>query len=151
MAPGPIPNRSNDLSRRRKSKGVDVANNGAPITKIETSREVTIPEANPEWCEPALLVWKSGLESDASRYFLSTDYAYLFVLCDQLHYSYAQGNRRSADLLRVIFAGLGDLLFSEGSRRRLRVEVERAAQAPAWESSANALIAQFAPRRDAAK
>lgn len=122
-----VPNRSSDLApgseRARKSRGTD------QITKAKAGA-VSIPDADPEWARAARMMWDSMLESGGSAFFESSDYATLYLICDQIDYLYRQNKdgstkNRSPEMFKAILAGLGNLLATEGDRRKLRIELER--------------------------
>ena len=134
-----IPNRSTDLARPRSRKGTEHAQ---PVTKI-TVHSVTIPEPCETWGQVARMLWDSAQEGGVSDYYASTDWATLWLLCDSVQHWSDQGGRRSPELLRVIFAGLGSLMFTEGDRRKLRVELDRPEPTPAWEAELHLLVSDL--------
>jgi hypothetical protein len=68
-------------------------------------------------------VWRSAQESGQADFYQQSDIAILFSLCDDLS-NYKLQARRSAQLLQTVMAGLGDLLLTEGQRRRVRIELD---------------------------
>lgn len=122
-----IPNRTEDLSpageRKRKSRGVTMTRG--------KSNPASIPLPDPEWHNVARMMWDSTAESGGAAYFESSDYATLYFLCDQIHYVYrttgaGESRNRSPELIKAILAGLGNLLVTEGDRRKLHVELQKA-------------------------
>lgn len=117
-----MPNRSDDLTpageRKRKERG-------STVTK-GTSTPATMPNPDSGWCPTARLIWDSMTESGGAAYYESSDYAVLYMVCDQIDHLYQQGGRRSPEYLRVIMQTLGTLLATEGDRRKLRIELEKA-------------------------
>lgn len=117
-----LPNRSEDLTpageRKRKERGTTVARG--------KSIPATIPEPDPTWCKAARMVWDAMLTSGGAAYFESSDYAVLHLTADQIDHLYQQGGRRSPEFLRVIMQTLGTLLATEGDRRKLRIELQKA-------------------------
>ena len=117
-----MPNRSHDLTpageRKRKERGTTVVRG--------KSNPATIPDPNPEWCHAARMMWNAMLESGGAAYFESSDYATLYLACDQIDHLYRQGGRRSPEYLRVIMQTLGSLLATEGDRRKLHIELQKA-------------------------
>jgi hypothetical protein len=116
-----MPNRTDDLTpageRKRKERGTTVSRG--------KSNPATIPDPNPEWCHAAEMMWNAMVESGGAVYFESSDYAVLYLACDQIDHLYGQGGRRSPEYLRVIMATLGSLLATEGDRRKLHIELEK--------------------------
>jgi hypothetical protein len=116
-----LPNRSTDLTpageRKRKERGTTIT--------LGKGNPATIPEPHDDWCDAARLIWDSMLESGGAAYFESSDYAVLYLVCDQIDHLYQQGGRRSPEYLRVIMQALGTLLATEGDRRKLHIELEK--------------------------
>jgi hypothetical protein len=117
-----IPNRSEDLTpageRKRKQRGT--------ATVRGKSNVATIPDASAEWGEAATMIWNAMIESGGAAYYESSDYAVLYMVCDQVDHLYRQGGRRSPEFLRVIVQTLGALLATEGDRRKLHIELAKA-------------------------
>lgn len=115
--PGPVPKRSEERIRRNKP---DVE-----ITKLEAQGavrqpELMIPDAHPFIVE----FWEALGESAQSQYYEPSDWAYARWV---LHFADGQikGSRPSAQMVQALNTSFGDLLVSEGSRRRVRLEIER--------------------------
>lgn len=115
--PGPPPKRSEERIRRNKSE--------YEITTIEAVGTVDQPELGFDDPHPITLeLWVSMAQSAQSQYYEPTDWAYAkFVLhhADQL----LKSSRPSAQMFQGITSSFGDLLMSEGSRRRVAMEIER--------------------------
>lgn len=116
--PGPIPNRESDLARPRERKGGEVV----VVTRGE-SRTVTWPRPDPEWHKIARDLYLACKKSGQADFYQQSDIALLFSLCDDLSYIKNQGYKRSAEMLKGVYAALGTLLVSEGDRRRVRIEL----------------------------
>lgn len=113
----PIPKRSDQRIRRNKP---DVE-----VTKIEAvggieQPELMIPDAHPFIIE----FWESLGHSAQAMYYEPSDWSYARFI---LHFAdgLVKNSRPSAQMLQSINSALGDLLVSEGARRRVRLEVER--------------------------
>ncbi|MFY1620049.1 hypothetical protein [Micromonospora sp. WMMD736] len=115
---GPVPNRSDDLSRDRDANRGDKA----PITKGK-SRPARVPEADPDWHPIARLLWDATLESGQADFYESSDYAFLYSICDDVSYYKTMG-KRSGQMLASIYSAMENLLVTEGARRRVRVELQ---------------------------
>lgn len=116
-----MPNRSDDLTPAGERKRTE---RGSVITK-GTSNPATMPDPDSAWCPTARLIWDSMTGSGGAAYYESSDYAVLYMTCDQIDHLYQQGGRRSPEYLRVIMQTLGTLLATEGDRRKARIELER--------------------------
>ena len=114
---GPVPKRSEERIRRNK---LDYE-----ITKVEAAGAVEPPDLGIEDPHPIVQdLWKSMGESAQVKYFEPTDWAYArFVL----HFANQQlkVSRPSGQMFQGINSALGELLVSEGARRRVRMEIER--------------------------
>ena len=117
----PIPNREADLSRPRSRRGKAA---GASVVKGASRPPLEI-EPDPEWHPSALLIWRAGLASGGADFYESSDLAMLHLACSATSHWFEQGGRKSPEMLRVIMQTLGVLLFSEGDRRRLRIELDK--------------------------
>lgn len=115
----PIPKRSSELIRRNKPE--------IPIEKVSVIGRVSIPDLGIEDAHPITVnLYESLRDSGQSRYFEPSDWAYArfcLTFADKL----LKSQRPSGPVLATVHSMMGDLLVSEGSRRRFRVEVERSA------------------------
>lgn len=133
---GPIPKRTE--VRRRANASSD---------GLEVSRGASMPSAAPEpapyWHEMALEIYESMCESGQSVYWEQSDYAVLWLMCDQLHALYQpqflgmQGDgigiqkpfygkrAMTASEIGAIMKTLGGLGATEGDRRRMRIELQK--------------------------
>lgn len=137
---GPVPNRSNDLSRDRDANRGD-----RPEITTGTLLPVTIPEPDEDWHPIATMLWESLLESGQSAYYQSSDWAFAYSLCEDLsQYKKPLVNqstgelyfKRSGQMLATIYSAMSNLLVTEGDRRRVRVEL----QAPEVEENTAAVL-----------
>ncbi|MEV1109947.1 hypothetical protein AB0I95_14990 [Micromonospora sp. NPDC049751] len=114
---GPIPNREEDLARPRERKGGDVQE----VTK-GTALPTKVPHADSDWHPIARKLWDAVKVSGQTTYYQQSDWAYLYSLCDDLSH-YKKSFKRSSQMAQVIYAALGNLLVTEGDRRRARIEL----------------------------
>ena len=133
------PNREDDLARPRHRKGK------AHAYEVDKGSlgNVTVPQPNPEWSETTLMLWNAALESGVSEFYASTDWATLYLTLDGIEHWRQQGGRRSPELLRVLMQALGALMFTEGDRRKLRVELEKLEQPATWEQELDDMLSQL--------
>lgn len=114
---GPVPKRSSERERRNKPE--------VEITRIEATGPVDQPELGLENPHPIISdLWDSMGGSAQSEYYEPSDWQFArFTLhfANQLLWN----QRPSAQMFQGILSALSDLLLSEGSRRRLRMEIER--------------------------
>lgn len=113
---GPVPKRSEDRIRY----------DGNVIDKVHAFGVVRKPDLGlGDNVHPIIEdFWDSVGESAQTRYYEASDWQYLRV---SLHFlnQLLRSNKPSAQMLTVVNQMLTDLLVSEGSRRRVRMEIER--------------------------
>lgn len=117
MPPGPIPNRSENLSRKDNANRA----NRPPLVK-GVLKPVTIPEPDPEWHPIARMMWDSLARSGQSDFYQDSDWAYAYNACEELD-KYKRAGRRSAQMFAALQSCWTNLMFTEGDRRRLRIEL----------------------------
>ena len=124
---GPIPNHSSDLSRDRSRK----PERNAVATK-GLRRPVTVPEPDPDWHPIATMIWNSMLSSGQTDFYQDSDWAFAWYVCEEVSLykkpkvaaDGSEHHRRSGQLFQTITSALGELLLTEGQRRRVRIELE---------------------------
>lgn len=129
--PGPVPNRSDDVSRERDVNRGD----RMPITKGEL-KPVRIPHADTDWHPIARKFYDSLKTSGQSDYYQNSDWAYAFSLCDDLSV-YKKSSKRSSMMLAALMSAMTNLLVTEADRRRARIELS----APEDEGDSAAVLA----------
>lgn len=133
---GPVPNRSNDLSRERDANRGD-----RPEVTVGTLLPLSEPLApNPDWEPIAIELYESLMRSGQSAYYQDSDLALAWSICDDLSYAKRQ-KQRSGQLLQTIYSALSSLLVSEGDRRRVRLELSE--PAPAEDEAAVLALADY--------
>lgn len=118
---GPVPKRSTDR---------DPSNNvGKVIDKVQAFGVVKKPALGlGENVHPIIIdFWESLGESAQSRYYEASDWQYCRIALHFLNNMLKNVAKPSAQMLTVVNQMLTDLLVSEGSRRRVRMEIEREA------------------------
>src|SRR6266516_1785318 len=114
--PGPIPKRSTQRRRR----------NFVNITHALSGDEIAIPDAPAEW-HPIARQWYESLQKSGQRIFYeNSDWAQAFYIAEAMSRS-LDAPRLSGNLFAAVIAATHELLVTEGARRRMRVELERAA------------------------
>src|ERR1044072_2919527 len=114
---GPIPNRSEDLARPRERKG-----GGAKAPTKGISRPCKPPNAPREWHPIARRVWDAAKDSGQCDFYEASDWPPLPPLCDALDH-FKRASQRSAQMAQTIYSALGNLLLTEGDRRRAGIEL----------------------------
>jgi hypothetical protein len=126
---GPIPDREDNLARPRERKGSD-----EQAAKRGQLRPIAIDwQPDPTWSDFTLSIWNSASSSGMSDFYQDTDYAELFFICQELdRYSKPRVNtttgelyyKQSPEMVKALLTGLSNLGFTEGDRRRIRVELD---------------------------
>jgi hypothetical protein len=112
-----VPARSDQRVRRNKTE---------PTEKVEAIGVVPVPELGFPNPHPLTVdLYNSLGQSAQARYYEASDY---HVARAVLHFLDLQfkADRPSGQMVAALFSQLTDLLVTEGARRRVRLEVERA-------------------------
>jgi hypothetical protein len=120
---GPIPKRADMKVRHVKA--------GDAPTKVSAIGRVAVPSLGFDDPHPLTAeMWESLHSSAQSRFFEPSDWTHAKSV---LHFLDLQlkSSRPGAQMLQTLFSELGNLLVTEGSRRRLRLEIDRAEAADA--------------------
>lgn len=115
---GPPPKRSTE--RRRQNKESQVETVAALPARVEQ------PPAETRWHPIAIDWYESLAESGQAQFFEPSDWQYARVVADALSRLLKQRAKFSAVLFASVTAAMNDLLTTEASRRRVRLEIERA-------------------------
>lgn len=115
--PGPIPNRSDDVSRER-----DVNRGDRTPMKHGEMMPVSVPNAGKDWHPIAKKLWQSLKTSGQAQWFQNSDWAYAYFVMEEVTL-HMQAGKHSAMRLTAIDSMLSKLLVTEGDRRRARIEL----------------------------
>ena len=117
---GPVPFRTEELSRERNADRSD-----RPTLKKGLMRPVQIPEPDPKWHPTAMRLYQSLRESGQADFFQNSDWAFAWSVCEDISYMKASQlkGKTNAMLLSSLYSALGNLMFTEADRRRLRIEL----------------------------
>lgn len=115
--PGPVPKRSSERVRTHDNNVIDKVHAFGVVRKPELGLGDSVHPIIADF-------WESVGESAQSRYYEASDWQYLRVSLHFLNQLLKSG-KPSAQMLTVVNQMLTDLLVSEGSRRRVRMEIER--------------------------
>jgi hypothetical protein len=121
-----MPFRSEELAEPRRP-GREA--NSIPLRKGEL-RPVTIPDPDPEWHEIAARWYNSAATSGQSDFYQDSDWAIAYLVASEIHRYLTEAPKQSAFLLQTILDASKDLLYTDGSRRRLRLELSEVELAP---------------------
>lgn len=73
-------------------------------------------------------LWEAAQNSAQRSFFERSDWAMLNLTLYELD-RYLKGSKRNGQILSALYSALGELLFSEGARRRVRIEIDRSTNA----------------------
>jgi hypothetical protein len=118
---GPVPKRAEDRRRRNKVN----------IDTVEMVGEVEIPPADDNWHDLAIEWYESLAKSGQSRYYEPSDWTTARYIAEAMSRNLLNPRGFSDKLFAAVLSGMGNLLTTEGERRRVRMEIERAKNAPA--------------------
>lgn len=118
---GPVPKRSD---QRRRVNKPEVPIDSAPGS---ASDDVEVPEASLLWL-PATKRWYESLaQSGQSRWYEPSDWAQAWILTELLDRE-MQSGKPNGMVISAWMSGAAELLTTEGSRRRMRIELAKANQ-----------------------
>lgn len=117
---GPTPKRSDQRLGHRSKAEKDAT------TKAPGAVEVEVPEPDPDWHPIATRWFVSLAKSGQSRFYEPSDWAVALYVAEGMSRSLL-ASRLSANLFAAVVSASSNLLVTEGDRRRLRIELERAA------------------------
>lgn len=113
--PGPVPKRSDQRRHRAKRD----------ISRSISEDVWQIPEPDEDWHEVATQ-WYLSLQNSGQRvYFENSDWAQAFYVAEAMSRS-LKSSRLSGQLFSAVISASAELLTTEGARRRMRIELERA-------------------------
>jgi len=117
---GPVPQRSD----QRRRRNVDPA---GPVTKAAagTARRRRPRPADPEWHKLIRELYSDITESGQSAFYEPSDWGMLRIGCQMMSGQMLSG-KPSAVMFAAWDALMARLLVTEGDRRRMRLELERA-------------------------
>lgn len=114
---GPVPQRS-DRRRRYDPRPTDKVTPARPV--------VTAPRAKSSW-HPIARHWYESLKDSAqSRYYEPSDWSRAQYIAELMTRS-LNSAKVPAGLVATIMSGMSELLDTEASRRRVRMEIQRPA------------------------
>ena len=132
--PGPPPKRSTERVRRNRTTPPDVVRvDGTPVAQPPGSRS---------WHREARAWYRSLAQSGQARYYEPSDWRQAHVLAGILS-TIVSSDRPSSELVKAWLAGAAELGVTEGSRRRMRIEVERAPAAPEESDAKVAVMSRY--------
>ena len=114
---GPIPKRTSqrlgNLTKAQKAESI----------VVKTTGMVEIPPLSESWHDLAKDWYRSLTESAQKSLFEPSDWAAARLLANEMTRMLA--GEPNASMLSKVWAAMGDLMTTEGARRRLKVEIER--------------------------
>lgn len=133
---GPVPKRQSQRRRQNKPEKTD---------QVKAHGKVAVPEVSETWHPVAKDWFKSLAESGQAQFFEPSDWQGARFVAEAMTENLNAG-RFSAQLFASVWTAMGELLTTEGSRRRVRLEIERETGDPD-EEAAVAAIDDYRRRR----
>ena len=131
---GPVPKRSEQRRRR----------NPVEVDSSPASTAVVLGPDAPEWLEGLARGWYESLRTSGQAiYYTASDWASALTIAKAIA---RFEERPSAHMLTAILSGFGSLAATEGERRRLRIELERAEASDADEEAAVTALNEWRDR-----
>ncbi|MDT0451859.1 hypothetical protein [Streptomyces hesseae] len=118
-ARGPVPKRSAERRRRNKDGAELVHATSAPGL-------VEWPDPDASWHAIACDWYRSLAASGQAQFYEPSDVATARYVAEAMSRNLAAGQRFSAQLFAAVSSAMTELLTTEGARRRVRIELERA-------------------------
>jgi hypothetical protein len=140
---GPIPKRSDEGHPKTIAK-----KNRAGIDHIDALKvsDVFIPDPDPEWHEIARMLWDATKESAFIRFYEPSDWVVLYFTCENVSH-FCHSSRRSSTAMAAINQMLTSLLLTEGDRRRVQIEIQRASEEQLESAGVTAMAAWVKERQ----
>ena len=136
---GPVPNRSDQRRRTNKPEVPIVTAAAPPVAAPEQ------PEADGTWHHLAADWYNSLAHSGQAEFFQASDWAQAQVWAHLLSVELFK-DKPSAMMIAAWASGAGELLTTEGARRRMRIELERAKPSDPGEDHADATVTDLTAR-----
>jgi hypothetical protein len=135
---GPVPNRSDQRRRTNKPE--------VPIVSASSgSVAASQPPADESWHRLAADWYRALAVSGQSEFFQASDWAQAQVWAHLLSVELLK-DKPSAMMIAAWASGAGELLTTEGARRRMRIELERAKPSDPGEDHADATVTDLTAR-----
>ena len=104
-----------------------VAKQSKHATRGTTKIPATAPRwsvpPNPDWHEVAIRTYVAAIDSPQAAYYTDSDWSQLYLYASELS-SLLFDARPSAERMKALHQLGGDLLLTEGARRRARIEIQ---------------------------
>lgn len=140
---GPIPKRSDEGHPKTIAK-----KNRAGIDHVDALKasDVAVPDPDPDWHSIARMLWDATKESAFTRFYEPSDWAVLYFTCENLSH-FCNSERRSPTAMAAINQMLTSLLLTEGDRRRVQIEIQRATEEQLESAGVTAMAAWVKERK----
>ena len=135
---GPVPKRSDQ--RRRTNKPV------IEVSSAAGASSVPVPPAAEHWHALVRDWYESLARSGQAAFYEPSDWQVARYVAEAMHRNVATSDRFSATLFASVMSAMSNLLVTEGDRRRLRIELERAAQVDADVEAAVTALDEYLTR-----
>ena len=117
------------------------------VDKVQVVGSVEVPPADPEWHRIAQHWYESLAKSGQAVFFEPSDWGAAQYVAQAMHDSLDTGGGKiSASSFSGVWSAMNDLLTTEGSRRRVRLELERTGKDAAKNTKDALVLAEYRDR-----
>jgi lysophospholipase L1-like esterase len=111
--------------QRRRRNTTTKAGEPTKVTSVPIAAPIAaMPPADLDWHPTAIDMYKSLADSGQSQFYEPSDWQFARFVCELMSRC-LRSDKINGQLVTGIMAGFTDLLATEGSRRRSRVELQR--------------------------
>jgi hypothetical protein len=133
---GAMPKRSTERMGHRSKE------EKAAVQRVQVAGAVVIPPADPEWHYIARQWYESLAASGQAQFYEPSDWAAAMYVAEAMT-SNLDGAKFSSQLFGAVWTAMNDLLTTEGSRRRVRLELERTSKEAAKSAKSASVLAEY--------
>lgn len=140
---GPVPKREEErIGHANKAAGAD------PVTRLNVSNPTAEqPPVDDDW-HPLVQDWyKSLADSGQARFYEPSDWVHAQMVAEimsSIFIEKEEGKKYPAMLLQTMFGEMTNLMTTEGSRRRLRLEIDRGQVDSGPNTEVSSIMAKYA-------
>lgn len=125
-----MPARRKRIEQKVDHRERDRAGGSLAVARAPGAQVVKVPRVSPKW-EPLAKDWFRSLkESGQAQFFQPSDWQAARLVAEQMSMLVADSKESGypikASAFEALWASMGDLLTTEGSRRKVHVELQRA-------------------------
>lgn len=135
---GPVPKRSTQRRRQNKPE--------TPITAGKGATDVPVPPSEDHWHQLAKDWYASLAQSGQAKWYEPSDWATARYVAEAMSRNLLAGAKFSSVLFASVMSAMSNLLVTDGDRRRVRLELERAGEGGDADDDVVSELAQYRER-----